>query len=68
MVDFIEETRHKALEDTDRAVHDHVKQAGAGGGVATEDIFRTQLLRNISHASFIGIVFIVNVHREHVGK
>ena len=68
MVDFIEETRHKALEDTGRAVHDRVKQAGAGGGVATKDLFRTQLLGNISHASFIGILFMVNVHREHVGK
>ena len=68
MVDFIKETRHKVLEDTGRAIHNRVKQAGAGGGMATEDLFCTQLLGNISRASFIGIVFVVNVHREHVGK
>ena len=57
MVDCIEESKHKIMEDTGRAFHDHVKQAQDGAwGVAPEDhIFGAQLLGDISHASFICI-------------
>ena len=53
MVDFIEESRHKVSEDTDRAFHYSMKLAKEGTLPPPDDHLCAQLIGDISHASII---------------